>query len=387
MGAFLPRNVTRDGTRPDPHHVLIAPPGGGNIGDQAMVEAFIEGVAGRVTVVVRSERSFVGLRDYENVDVVILPDLLYGRFPANVKAARQLSKLLDTATSLSVVGADIMDGAYDWQSAVSRSDAARRAARSGLSTRVLGFSWNSAPHPKALGALTRAGAAGARLLARDVRSESRLREANVANVTGVTDIVFSSSALVDDLRTIGPLASASEPIVLVNASGLVGRSTAQAEAYARLVEELVRLGYHVGLLPHVIRTGGDDLAECRAVFDSISPEAAEHVTLVERLLRPREVRAIAARAAFVVTGRMHLAVIALSQGVPAAVISTQGKVDGLMEAFGIPDLVIQPQDIPSGILTEVGRTLDGTLAERRDVVAARLPDVKQRADRNFEGLR
>ncbi|KAA9159727.1 hypothetical protein F6B41_00235 [Microbacterium lushaniae] len=352
-----------------------------------MVEAFVEGVRGTVTVVVRNESSFVGLRELGDVEVVALPELLYGRFPANLKAARTLMKITERATSLSVVGADIMDGAYDWQSAVTRSDTARRAARTGLSTRVIGFSWNSRPHPKALRAVTRAGASGVRLLARDSRSEQRLRESHIQNVTSVTDIVFTSSALTDDIDALGRLGTTDKPVVLLNASGLVGRSTDQTAAYARLVENLVEWGYDVGLLPHVIRTGGDDLAACRAVFDSLPQNIAESATLIERLLRPREVRTLAARAAFVVTGRMHLAVIALSQGVPSAVVSTQGKVDGLMEAFGIPDLVVQPDAIPSGALENAGATLHQSLAERRDVIAARLPEVKRKAAINFDGLR
>ena len=35
------------GPRDGEHHVVLAPAGAGNIGDQALVEAFIENVAGR----------------------------------------------------------------------------------------------------------------------------------------------------------------------------------------------------------------------------------------------------------------------------------------------------------------------------------------------------
>ena len=50
--AAFRRGFRKAGAAPAGHVVLVAP-GAGNVGDQALFEAFLEGAAGRVTVVTR----------------------------------------------------------------------------------------------------------------------------------------------------------------------------------------------------------------------------------------------------------------------------------------------------------------------------------------------
>src|SRR5690606_17317169 len=103
----------------------------------------------------------------------------------------------------------------------------------------------------------------------------------------------------------------------------------QTSGYRQAVSRLVATGHKVVVLPHVIRASGDDLAACRAIWEELSDQERKDVVLVEDLLKPAQVRRLAAGAALIVTGRMHLGVIGLSQGVPAIVVATQGKVEGL----------------------------------------------------------
>ncbi|GAA1510530.1 hypothetical protein GCM10009761_10810 [Agromyces terreus] len=130
------RGARRPGAALDGPHVLLAAPGGGNIGDQAMFEAFIEGTAGAVTVIVRSAAEIaVPAPHAERVTVLELPHLVYGSRRAHRADVTRFGELLRTAASLSVVGADIMDGRYVLRPSVRRSALAGAAGGGGVDNR------------------------------------------------------------------------------------------------------------------------------------------------------------------------------------------------------------------------------------------------------------
>ncbi|KQR23438.1 polysaccharide pyruvyl transferase family protein [Microbacterium sp. Leaf151] len=339
----------------DGFHVLIAPPGAGNIGDQAMVEAFVASADRPVVVVTRHDEDFVLPADlHDRARFVALPRLLYGDGPEHDRDVRSLGALLEGAATVSIVGADIMDGIYSLRPSVRRATIAAVAAGRGFDTSVIGFSWNAAAPAPARKALRLAGAAGTRLLLRDPASAARVRDLGVRGVVETADIVFTDDRLADDLPV--ALKDLSEPYALINASGLIARSVDQAVEYAPVIAELRDRGIHVVLLPHVLRSSADDLAACRAVAEAVGPEG---VTLVESMLGPAEIRRLATKASVVVTGRMHLAVMSLGQGVPAVTLASQGKVEGLMRLFEWPELCVPPRiGMGVGLRDIVRRALD-----------------------------
>ncbi len=348
-------------------HVLIAPPGAGNIGDQAMVEAFLAS-ADRLTVVVaRSADDFVIPDDLaDRARIVALPDLFYGQGARHRDDLRRLGALISDAKTVSIVGADIMDGVYVLRSSLRRSAVAAASAAAGVDTTVLGFSWSAAAPRPAWRALRAAGAAGARLALRDPSSAARVHEAGVRGVVETADIVFTDDRL-DDVRAVEVLTGFSGPFALVNASGLIARSVDQVPEYARIVGYLRARGIHVVLVPHVLRSSADDLTACRAVFDAVGPDG---VTLVDRALSPSTIRALGARASLTVTGRMHLAIMSLSQGTPAITLATQGKVEGLVRLFDWPELCVAPRTGMADDLVRVAKSALGPHARVRVVAGA-----------------
>lgn len=92
-------------------HLVASPPGDGNIGDQALFEAFVEGLDGPVIALVRAADEIAvpdSLRD--RVTLAEMPDLIYGRRAAHAQAVADFTRRLAGARSLSIIGADIMDG-------------------------------------------------------------------------------------------------------------------------------------------------------------------------------------------------------------------------------------------------------------------------------------
>lgn len=373
--------VTR-GVRPTRagKHILVAAPGKGNIGDVAMLEAFVERIGERAVVILEDRSDYPGIPD--SVHVVALPGLIYGGGRSMVHDAFRLANLMRGASSLSVVGADIMDGAYNSSASARRSIVAKWAALSGLNSRVLGFSWNGYPHPHAIRYLRQADGAGTRILARDPESRRRLDQEGLRGVESVADIVFTATSVAQLPSSIKMPHGA---YAVVNASALLGGDPKNTESYAELVTELVTDGVRVVLLPHVVRAGGDQ-DELVKIYDALHGDIRAHVQLVEEELTPSQVRTVVQGATFVATARMHLSIMALRQGVPAVVVATQGKVEGLMTLFGISEFLVHPSDVSSGGLSQAVRSLRKQLAPVREKVHESLTEVLELASDNFDGL-
>lgn len=363
-------------------HVLIAPPGGGNIGDQAMIEAFLDNTEGEIVIVVRDARDVtVPPVDAARTRVVVLDALVYGGLPRRLADILAYRRLLQGASSVAVVGADIMDGAYNRRASVNRANLARLACKAGVQARVLGFSWNGRAEPQARHALRAASRAGARLLLRDPLSAARARGDGLENVVDAADTVFSAQAVdhtvADELLRALP---ADARIAVVNASGLVGKSLSQVDEYVAVIRRLRQRGLTVILLPHVSRPGADDMVICREIHERLADPGA---LLVGTLLAPAAIRGLTARAELVVTGRMHLAIMALYNAVPAITLATQGKVEGLMQLFGTEALCVEPSAGFGARIVGVADEVLDRLDEVRDNIAARLPLVRERSRLNF----
>jgi polysaccharide pyruvyl transferase WcaK-like protein len=391
VGSGLPglvdRAVLRAHFRAEPRerrdHLLLAAPGHGNVGDQALLEAMLENIDGPVTVVVSDS---AGLRlpdgDQDRIEVLEFPQLVYGKGAGHRADVARFGRALAHAGRLSIVGADVMDGRYSLPASVRRSSLATAAARLGVDTRIVGFSWSDRARPSARRSLVAAGRSGVRLLLRDPVSAGRARRDGVHPVHEVADVVFAART-VDRSLAMGLLDGISRPVALVNVSGLLAAQVDQLEEYVAIVDDLRRRGLHVLLVPHVWREQGGDFAACGAVAQRVGPA---HVTCVRTPPTPAQVRGLAARAVVTVTGRMHLAVMSLMEGVPAVTLATQGKVEGLMQLFSTPELCIPVGPGFSGaVIDAVGRVLPEGSAARVSIRRA-LPDVVALARRNTEDL-
>lgn len=374
----------RSGGEHEGVHVLVAPPRAANIGDQAMVESFAALLDGPLVVIDREDaRSLRDVPAAGSVRLVRFSALLYALGPRHVYDVWRFGRLVASARSVSVFGADTMDGAYTARSSVMRSRCVEIAARAGRPAVVLGFSWNGSPRRAALRAIRAADAAGARLMSRDPESAARLRAHGMHNVEDVADLVFA-----DERMEPGPAVRlldgyGSRPIALVNASGMIGSWFDQVPDYRAIVQNLLDAGMNVVMVPHAHRVSGDDVA-MGAKVAGLFPR--DRVVAISELWSPAEIRALAARASIIVSGRMHLSVIGLSQGVPVVVMSTQGKVAGLLQLFDIESHAIEPREGMSVVVNDV---VNRVLAER-DVVAkaieTRLPQVRELARKNAADL-
>ncbi|MGF9662370.1 polysaccharide pyruvyl transferase family protein [Arthrobacter crystallopoietes] len=371
---------TRRDTGEKQFSLLISAPGAGNIGDQAMAESFMENVRGRIVIVTKNaEDVVVPVHCTERVHILPLPALIYGRIGRrHFLDMKQYAELLRGASSVSVVGADIMDGAYNPKASIRRSVVARASAESGVSTRILGFSWNGTAHHLARRALTDAATRGVELFARDPLSYRRCKADGIPNVSLSADTVFCGT-WENTSRLHGRQAIRGKRRALVNISAHVENTVPQLANYDRILQKLDHDGFEVILVPHVSRPGSDDIALAKQLAEFSGVEC----TVLETLCHPSEVRALCSSADLIFTGRMHLSIMGLSRGVPSIVMSTQGKVQGLTDFF--PDCafsVTPSRDFAS----EVVAIIDELVATPRRVSADDLSRVSELSEKNFQGL-
>jgi colanic acid/amylovoran biosynthesis protein len=358
--------------------ILVATPGSGNIGDQAMIEAFLENVPGEVVIVARKV-SDVSIPEWarQRVHITELPNLIYGGLRSNhLKNIAEFAALLHRASSLSLVGADVMDGAYNPRASIRRSNLVRLGQSLGVQSRILGFSWNGQASRPVLEAAVRASKAGVRMMLRDPISKARALAGGLRNTVEVADVVFRGTTSTEPT---GLLSSTQGKVALVNISAHIESSFSQVDEYVQVVTHLDKHGYHVILVPHVSRDGSDDLALARKLQSRLQVK----VDLVGELLSPEAIRGLCRHASLVITGRMHLSIIALSQGVPSIILSSQGKVEGLAQRFTGSAWCVEPT---AGFGKEIQGLIDRVDSVDLDQLQLQRSLSIELAGRNFVGL-
>lgn len=367
---------------PTDQHVILNSPGEGNIGDQAMFESFIGNVTGNVMAVVKSTEAYTVPRHHTSskVSFLVLPSLVYSKLASHYRDVWRFGRSVRGAASFSVMGADIMDGGYGVHSSMVEWNVALTVQRFGIPSRILGFSWNGKAHAEIVRLARKAGESGVSILPRDPDSKDRLLLDDVPNVTQSSDMVF---AFLQETKALSPenYSARSKKIAVVNVSGLIGLRIEQEQEYEQLIQRLELLGYECVLVPHVSHSNVDDIAAIERLRERSA--AAKRAGFLRNLVSPSEVQALVQRADVVVTGRMHLSILALSVGTPVIVLATQGKVSGLMKSFGMPEHCVEPTQGFGSKVADLLSDLEKNRESFTDRINKNLPAVRELAELNF----
>lgn len=328
--------------------LLVAPPANGNVGDQAMIEATLELFLPRRTrLIVEVDGIQVPPHLRSSTSIVSLPRYFRGPGPRRALAAIRLQQLIRQSSLVAVLGADMLDGTYDTRSALSRLNALRVARAMNRPAVVLGSSWSAAPVASCVRELARCSKAGVSIFARDPASLRRV--APVAQAQLLPDVVFAATRTEQSRLLQWVVDHPGSPVALYNASGLLNGEL-DVSQHVAAVRRLLAEGFRVALVPHVDRAIDSDLPPLTRIHETLRPEAGDRIHLQDSLLSPNQVRAVSEKAAICVTGRMHLGIICLSVGTPAAIWASQGKVEGLFEMLEAPELrVDNATDLPRAI--------------------------------------
>lgn len=317
-------------------------------------------------------------------------------FWSNWKKVADAAPCIGGYSSLLVMGADVMDGLYSYPASIRRIRYARLAANMGLKSRVLGFSFNENPHPLIIKELQSVKEDVVFCL-RDPYSFERIKKFANVNAQLVADMAFlaipstneSEPALVEFIKL---HRSQGKKIIGINIHSLFNKihgedlSEKMAKSIANLVEKHQDCAFV--LMPHDYRSGIDDRIALQGVSAAVSVASTGNVFAVTSIYTATEIKKLCAYLDGVFTGRMHLAIAALGQGVPVAGIVYQGKFEGLLAHFELaPGLTIAPADVTNQEKTEkFFKSWLARLEHDKTQVLDRLPEVKKLSEHNFIGL-
>lgn len=368
----------------EPRHLLIPTVGMGNIGDQAMLEAFLRKTTLPVTLLVQFEDGHdIPAEARGRVDKVVIPELFGTRPWVRHRVRQTLASLVAEHSTVSVIGADVIDGSCGAAESAIRFGLLCMGNELGKPNRVLGCSWSGKAPAATISALGLS-QPGTLLCFRDPHSLARARSEGDFDFRQVADTVFT----LEGRQPYGPIepwinGQQGRPIAIINVSGLLAARGLGTADYLKVARHLVDRGCSIVILPHVIRAGDDDLAACSDLYSQLGSNS--RVYFVTELLNPGQVAWLAHHASTLLTGRMHLSILSLNQGIPAAILTTHGKVSGLLELFDLPELMLHPEPgFAHRAIDVLDRVLDDPLIRRR--LVNRLPGVRDLADANFADL-
>ena len=325
-----------------------------------------------------------------DVEVRNVAGMLHGTPLRQIASMWTLASSWDPQDVLLTLGADMMDGGYGGRLAARRWRVSEVAAVCGLETRVLGFSWSDDANRLARGAAVQACSRGTTPYLRDPISLSRASRDGLSGARASMDVVFSHHFDIEDGLTprvealLSSLTDGGSEYAIVNVSALILRRRNILFEYAKVVDLLLRRGLSVLLLPHVFEPGCSDADALRSMERRYS--ASPRVRLVDFQMTPQEVFSVCSSSRVVVSGRMHLGVLALSSGTPAIVISTQGKVEGLMAQFREPAWSVALNDEIGEALLNNCRDVLRNRESVQSVASELILAARVAALRNFEDL-
>jgi polysaccharide pyruvyl transferase WcaK-like protein len=390
------------GAEGDPRRVLLLPSQApGSLGDEAMVESigtYLSALGRRVTVVeydrgVRwAPREFISgsvdMSGYFHLDRHYSP-FAWTALEPFARAARASARLL-------VVGADVIDGFYGSFRTVKRLQLALLAAEAGTPVTILNFSLNARPEPRAL-RLLRALPPSVRLVARDEISRERMRQAVGRDCELAADVAFLLPAAdTPRVRSAGDWAGAQRAlgrlVVGINANHqtFVGHQGATVsdlvDIHRATVTDLVRGHPRASVLfiPHDWRGTLTEERFADDILVGLPSDVREHAEVARGPYSAMEAKGLCSTIDLLITGRMHLAIAGLGQALPVVSVPYQGKFEGLMRHFELPELVLDlDRARADGSFTPQVRPLVERRESLAEAVAGRLGEIRERSAAAF----
>ena len=297
-----------------------------------------------------------------------------------------------------VLGADVMDGYYAPLMSVSLLAAADLMSRHHVKTSLLGFSFNNQPHVSMIRGF-RIASKELVIHVRDPLSLARFEAFTGRKAVQVADAAFLMQGMSDfeefeSVRTwTNQRRLTGEAVLGVNLHPmLIPHATDDVIAeHCQIIATVMKklLADHsvsLLLLPHDYRDRVGD----RYSLDPLAELLIEHYPSRVRYVRTeysaRQLKAIVGLADGLLSARMHLAIAALSKGVPVCAFIYQDKFHGLFRLFDFPEqyLFSPPTYSAEQQLYKAIVEFVGELPVLRERVSGKLAEVQRLAQSNLE---
>jgi polysaccharide pyruvyl transferase WcaK-like protein len=373
--------------------VIACPPfpSNSNIGDRAMCVGALDALRAVTDApICMVQASSEDMPPFDGYSGVSVERRLYLNFIHDHAWAEQLRwiALLRHAKRVYMIGADSVDETYASSQSRAKLMAVSLSGRLGIPTRLVSFSVNQATPDFA----RRVSALPARvsLFPRDPVSFERLRAVHARNLHVAGDLSF----------LVRPAESISDPAcrdyIASDGRDLVGINLIASRAFPNDVDFTGRLNYFADALYEfaksanvrflfVPNTSRQKKAYFEALQAALEARAPRLTYLVDPLPSCEELKRVLSHCAYLFSGSYHLALFALSVGVPVTCFPYVGKFEGVLSEFEIADSTISLEDLPRtpSDLAELLGMHYGRRQSRRESVERNLPRMVRSAAANL----
>lgn len=397
--ATLKSRKSKLSAQTDSSALFLPPDDPGSLGDEAMLAAGMKYLANQGI----KRIGIIGIKsnpDWKNLELVTDTIDLRGHFAGGGKDRFRFVHLVSSYDRFYCVGADVMDGFYSETRTLHFLNLVALAAKTGADTTILGFSFNEHPSLAAIQALANL-PSNVRICCRDPISHKRLTQHLQRPVDLVADAAFllhpaeNSELVLRVSKWIGEQQLAGRVVIGINANSIHRQSLpefgfdALIRLYSNTLTELFSANQKFSFLmiPHDFRGQESDVSLAQAILEALSLEMKLYCLQVPTPCSAAEVKSICADLDVVFTGRMHLAIACLGQGVPVAGITYQGKFEGLFNHFELQGMTIAPEEaFQPGVLTSFLLNLIARREQVRQQIQSNLAEVQTLSSSNFEKI-
>lgn len=294
-----------------------------------------------------------------------------------------------------VIGADVLDGAYGALNSIQRLRFLNLAAKTGMKTAITGCSFNGTKDKRIQKLLMAAEHSGTVIHAREKVSLMRLQNF-LQEVISVADLAFKVNAekypvtnKIAEIRNQAENWKENSGLVVgINLCGWhIKDKDIFFDNFTNAILKLNDSRKNIGLIliPHDTREDGwSDIATLEAFRRKI----CDHIKIIGA---PQDIRSgldakqVVRCCDVLLTGRMHLAIAAHDQGVPAVSFSYQGKFEGFYDLYNMKAEWLTTYTNPEGAV----QILASAIRARKELsktILDRKSNVHLAASQNFKWL-
>lgn len=247
-------------------------------------------------------------------------------------------KLLSQYETFILVGMDAVDGFYNLRESISKLRLASKAALNGGQSWIINFSWNSENvAPELLNILKTAHTSGVNFIPRDSISSQRLLRLGISTRM-IHDLAFLAHEILKPKEKLPHKDPKERKYVILSPCFTIGHLELQLEGFITAIAYLRKHGIEPILFASVTNARKSDKQLAEKINKLLARNSEKRVKIFHQ---EKELLDILDETHFVITGRMHVAILSLASLVPTFVIEYQGKVSGLLEDLKLNGLFTQ----------------------------------------------
>lgn len=294
--------------------------------------------------------------------------------PRKVGSNKKIKSLQNKFSKFILLGMDGLDGFYNLRESLIKIQMAAAIAHSGGTSWIINFSWNNASiHESLLSALHDAKVAGVKFFARDSESSARLSVHGInAEICPDLGFLITENGLITD-ESFSANKKQDRPYAILAPSYTFGQFNQQVETFSKIALLLLEMEMTPVLYASVSHLRKSDMKLAKHINRNL-----KKMNLPElRVLRDEyALVSILLQSNVVVTGRMHVAIVALANLVPAYIFEYQGKSTGLLKDLGLNASVSPTLDITNAEFNDfVHRN-----TSYRAILKSRIPSIKTKVN-------